>query len=229
MKTKNAWLGFAIATLTPALVACSDGGDGLSVNLSTNSDDDATDREQHTDPRGEEAGTPSEEAGTQGEEAGTQGDDAGGRVLLTDEQILHVALTANIAEVEQAQVAIERASSSQVQDFAEMMMEAHSTAVKEANTLFADEQVTPADSDTSEMLQAQSGDMVSTLNAAADEAFDLVYMNGQVALHEQVLDILNRQLIPQADNAALDSYLTALQVDVATHLAQAEDLVEQLE
>ena len=222
MKTKNAWLGFALATLTPALVACSDGGDGLSVNLSTNSDDDATDQEQHTDPRGEEAGT-------QGEEAGTQGDDAGGRVSLTDEQILHVALTANIAEVEQAQVAIERASSSQVQDFAEMMMEAHSTAVKEANTLFADEQVTPADSDTSEMLQAQSGDMVSTLNAAADEAFDLVYMNGQVALHEQVLDILNRQLIPQADNAALDSYLTALQVDVATHLAQAEDLVEQLE
>lgn len=152
-----------------------------------------------------------------------------GAAALTDEEILHAARTANLGEVEQAQVALLRADDPLVVDFAEMMVDEHSEAVTAAQALADEEDLTPESNIVSQAVQFQSAQIISMLEAASDEEFDRVYMEAQVMVHEEVLTLLDDTLIPQADNAALESYLSGLEMHVSEHLEAAESIVETLE
>ncbi len=152
-----------------------------------------------------------------------------GAAALVDEELLHAARTANIGEVDQAEVALLRADDPLVVDFAEMMVAEHSSAIAMAQSLADSEDLTPKSNPISRMLQAESEQVILTLEAASDEEFDLVYMESQVTAHEEVLALLEDTLIPQADNAALETYLSTLRVHVAEHLESAETIIEALE
>ena len=79
------------------------------------------------------------------------------------------------------------------------------------------------------MLRADSNQIVAMLEAASDSEFDLVYMNAQVAAHEEVSMLLTNSLIPEAENAALESYLLNMSTHVSMHLESAESIVDSLE
>lgn len=151
-----------------------------------------------------------------------------GIMPLTDDQILHVTRTANMGEVEQGEIALERAEAQQVIDFAQMMVDQHTAALEEAQTLAEEESLTPAANAVSALLEQQSSALVVQLEEVEDEEFDLLYMNAQVNLHEQVLQMLDDELIPQAENTVLESYLMTLRADVADHLETAQSIVEDL-
>lgn len=168
--------------------------------------------------------------GGAGGEAGGGGEGGmAGATALTDEAVLHVARTANIGEVDQAEVALLRADDELVVDFAELMIQEHSSAIAMAQSLADSEDLTPEANPLSQMLQADSSQTVLMLQAASDAEFDLVYMESQVTAHEEVLTLLDDTLIPEADNAALETYLLDLRVHVSEHLESAESIVEALE
>lgn len=160
--------------------------------------------------------------------AGGEGGMAGA-AALTDEAVLHAARTASIGEVEQAEVALLRADDPLVVDFAELMVAEHSSAIALAQSLADSEDLTPEQNPISRMLQADSARIILELEAANDEEFDRVYMESQVTAHEEVLILLDDTLIPQADNAALETYLMSTRTHVSEHLESAESIVETLE
>lgn len=160
--------------------------------------------------------------------AGGEGGMAGA-AALTDEEVLHAARTASIGEVEQAEVALLRADDPLVVDFAELMVAEHSSAIAMAQSLADSEDLTPEQNPISQMLQANSAQIILELEAASDDEFDRVYMESQVVAHEEVLTLLDDTLIPQADNAALETYLMGTRTHVSEHLESAESIVETLE
>lgn len=154
---------------------------------------------------------------------------AGGAAELSDEEVLHAARTANLGEVEQAEIALMRADDPDVVEFAETMLEDHSEAASAAEELADVEDLTFRPNPVSAMLRAESNQIIAMLEAASDSEFDLVYMNAQVAAHEEVSMLLSNTLIPEAENAALESYLVNMRTHVSTHLASAESIVDSLE
>ena len=165
-----------------------------------------------------------------GGQAGAGGEGGmAGAAALSDEEVLHAARTASIGEVEQAEVALLRADDPLVVDFAELMVAEHSSAIALAQSLADSEDLTPEQNPISRMLQSDSERIILELEAASDEEFDRVYMESQVAAHEEVLALLDDTLIPQADNTALETYLMSTRTHVSEHLESAESIVDTIE
>src|SRR5690606_30939147 len=101
--------------------------------------------------------------------------------------------------------------------------------IMNADMLADDEDLVLTTNPVSQMLQDESQEIIMMLDTATDEEFDLVYMHSQVTAHQRVLEVLSDQLLTQADNSELDSYLMQMQTSVEEHLESAEAIVEELE
>lgn len=152
----------------------------------------------------------------------------GGAAPLTDARILHVVITANTGEVGLAQIAITRATASAVASFADEMASEHGAAVMRANSIATEQTITPEDNPISQMLTQDSTETAAELNAIAAEEFDVAYMESQVAMHEEVLTLIETELLPEADNAALVDFLGDIQAEVEAHLLDAETTLDSL-
>lgn len=157
--------------------------------------------------------------------AGSAG--AGGAgIELTDAQILHVTAVANQGEIEQGTVAMARAQNAEVDAYAAMMVTEHGAALSNGSMLA--QEIGLASNPISVQLQMESANIVVQLQAAPEAEFDELYMASQVAVHQQVLGLLDEELIPQADDAELAEYLDTIRESVAEHLEEAETLLEEV-
>lgn len=82
-------------------------------------------------------------------------------------------------------------------------------------------------SSTMTQLQQSHQASMQTLRGATGATFDRTYMDGQVAAHQQVLDVL-RQYNSSIQNAELRTQMSAMEKDVETHLRQAQEIVQKL-
>ncbi len=174
-------------------------------------------------------GTSSATGGSAATSAGSGGIAGTAAAPLSDAEILEVVIAANESEIAQAEVAQMHAQSHDVVEFAEMMISDHTTGKTQAETLGVDQGIEPASSQTSETLRTQSETIVSELGAASSEPdFDVTYMQSQVVAHELVLDIVETELIPQADDAMLQALLSDMKIQVQAHLETAQNIVTDL-
>lgn len=153
----------------------------------------------------------------------------GGAGALEDTEIAHAADTANTGEIEQGTIAEERAQTEAVRDFAEMMVMAHTAARAELRSVAADNDIVLEDNAVSAGLAAQSALVVAALEAALESEFDLVYMQSQVAAHEMVLELMEEEWIPQADDPELRTLLEMQRGAVEAHLTAARATLADLE
>ena len=58
--------------------------------------------------------------------------------------------------------------------------------------------------------------------------FDKAYADHEVAYHQQVLDAIDKVLIPSASNAELKALLTKVRPAIAAHLDHAKMMVSSL-
>jgi len=144
--------------------------------------------------------------------------------VLTDEQIAQITDDANSGEIAQAKVAKDKAKDPRVKSFAERMIKHHGEAKdKQAKLNLKTETST-----TARKLENDATVTLATLKSDPDNTFDRDYMNDQVMEHQQVLDTVNNQLLPQVKNADLKSYLTDMKSTVEMHLKAAKDLQAKL-
>ena len=66
------------------------------------------------------------------------------------------------------------------------------------------------------------------LDGLSGAAYDKAYMDHEVAYHQQVLDALDQQLIPGAQNAQLKDLLQKTRPAIAAHLDMAKQIRDQL-
>ncbi len=148
-------------------------------------------------------------------------------VVLNDGQIAAVMVGANSGEVQAAQVALSRSGSDNtaVRTFATMMVTDHNAANARLQSLLQSANITAQDSSQRQALATQAAQTVNTLWATPDATFNAVYAQSQVTIHQMVMQLLQNQLIPAVQNAALKSELQTELTAVMGHLTQAQQLV----
>jgi len=150
------------------------------------------------------------------------------RAPLSDEQIATIGTAANGAEIEQAKIARNKAKDPLARKFAEMMISHHEQAQRELAKLGKKLSMKPAESPLSTELTADAAGALGTLKKATGKDFDGVYAGAQVAAHRRLFELRDQQLLADAKNVDLKTYLQALRQRVEEHLQQAKQLEQTL-
>jgi putative membrane protein len=195
------------------------GASALALSLACATDDTtrgAAEDQVATDTDAYGAGT------AEGNTAPVAPGDIGTTAVLTDAEILGVVATVNQGEIQAAETAQERASSSAVEQYAQHMIHAHGEAQEKVAGVEGAEPDT--NSELSRLLQDQGATEMSRLRELSGAEFDRAYAESQVKMHQQVLDTIDSTLLPQARTAEVRQLLQGLRPEIAEHLQQAQQI-----
>jgi putative membrane protein len=156
--------------------------------------------------------------------APSTGEAAVAKETLTESQMAKVTELVNTAEIDQAKLAQRRAKAPGVKQFAEKMIKHHGQALREQTKIVQRLKLTPADSATAAKLKSDGEAQLSKLKDVDAASFDAAYVSGQIDAHQQALDLLDSQLIPNAKTSDVVTALQTAREMVAQHLAEARAL-----
>ena len=105
-----------------------------------------------------------------------------------------------------------------------LMVTDHIGVNKSASDLAAKLKVTPQANPTSQSLKADGDKNLAHLKTLQGVAFDKAYIDHEVAYHQQVIDALDKTLIPSAANAELKALLVKVRPAFVAHLEHAKRL-----
>ena len=143
---------------------------------------------------------------------------------INDAQIAAIVVTANQVDIDAGKLAEMKGSSAQVKAFGKQMVTDHTGVNKQATALVTKLGVKPEDNATAQALKAGGADHVKQLTSLSGAAFDKAYVDHEVAYHQQVLDAVDKTLIPSAQNAELKALLVKVRPAFEAHLQHAKDL-----
>ncbi|NYT46020.1 DUF4142 domain-containing protein [Alcaligenaceae bacterium] len=171
-------------------------------------------------------------AGTQATQPGTSTQAAQpaanpqGQSQLTQEDanFLENAIQGSHAEVEGSQLALEKTSSQDIKDFAQMMIKDHQMMAKEASSLAQEKGMTPPDGPS-----AMQVTEITALKALSGGAFDAMYVNRiGVASHEATVNMFEKAS-KGAQDADVKALATKALPKLKEHLEMARSLNEKQE
>ena len=146
----------------------------------------------------------------------------------TDPQIAHLVVTANQVDIDAGKLAESKGSSKEVRDFGKMMVTDHSGVNKQAVALVTKLGVKPEDNPTSQSLKSGGAENVKKLEGLKGAAFDRAYIDHEVAYHQQVLDAVDKTLIPNAKNEELKALIVKVRPAFVAHLEHAKMIQSKL-
>jgi putative membrane protein len=145
-----------------------------------------------------------------------------------DAQIAHIAYTAGLADIANAEQAMKKSKNKEVRAFAQNMLTDHKAVNDKALALVKKLKVTPQDNDTSKAIAKGQADERAKLAKLSGKAFDKAYVDNEIAYHKTVNGALQSTLIPSASNAELKSLLeTGLKI-FQGHQQHAEHVASEL-
>ena len=147
---------------------------------------------------------------------------------VTDPQIASIVVTANQVDIDAGKLAKSMAGSADVKKFADQMITDHTGVNKSAVDLVTKLKVTPEDNPTSQSLKKGGDENVANLKTLKGAAFDKAYIDHEVAYHQQVLDAVDKTLIPGATNAELKALLVKVRPAFVAHLEHAKHIQSSL-
>jgi putative membrane protein len=147
---------------------------------------------------------------------------------VTDPQIASIVVTANQVDIDAGKLAESQASSAEVKAFGRQMATDHTGVNKQATELVTRLKVKPEDNPTSKSLASGGAENVNHLKQLKGAAFDRAYVDHEVAYHQQVLDAVDKTLIPSAQNADLKALLVKVRPAFVAHLEHAKHLQASL-
>jgi putative membrane protein len=145
-----------------------------------------------------------------------------------DAQIAHIVVTANQVDIDAGKLAQSKGKSKDVRAFGKQMVTDHTGVNKQAVALVTKLKVTPEDNATSQALKKGGEDNVKNLKGMKGAAFDKAYIAHEVAYHEQVLDAVDKVLIPNAKNADLKELIVKVRPAFVAHLDHAKMIQKNL-
>ena len=140
----------------------------------------------------------------------------------TDPQIAHIVVTANQVDIDAGKLAESKGANKDVKAFGKQMVTDHTGVNKQATDLARKLKVTPEDNPTSQALKKGGQENVAKLKGLSGAAFDKAYIEHEVAYHEQVLDAIDKTLIPNAKNAELKDLIVKVRPAFVGHLEHAK-------
>ena len=143
---------------------------------------------------------------------------------INDAEIAAIVVTANQVDIDAGKLAVSRSSNDKVKTFAQLMITDHSGVNKAATELVTRLKVTPQHSSASKALQAGGDENLANLRTLNGAAFDQAYIDHEYAYHQQVIDALDKTLIPGATNAELKALLIKVRPAFVAHRDHAKSL-----
>jgi putative membrane protein len=147
---------------------------------------------------------------------------------VNDAQIAAIVVTANQVDIDAGKIADATSTNADVKKFAQLMIDDHTGVNKSATELVTKLKVTPEDNATSQSLKSEGEKNVAQLKSLKGMAFDKAYIDHEVTYHQQVIDAIDKTLIPDATNAELKALLVKVRPAFVAHLQHAKDLQSAL-
>ena len=147
---------------------------------------------------------------------------------INDAQIASIVVTANQVDVDAGKLAASKATNPEVKKFAQTMVTDHTGVNKSAKDLVTKLHVKPEDNPTAESLKKGGQENVAHLKTLKGDAFDKAYIEHEVAYHQQVIDAMDKTLIPSAQNAELKALLVKVRPAFVAHLDHAKHVQSAL-
>jgi putative membrane protein len=143
---------------------------------------------------------------------------------VNDAQIASIVVTANQVDIDAGAFAASRSNNAEVKTFAKLMVTDHTAVNQSAIDLATRLKLTPQDNPTSQSLKAGGKENLAALNVLDGAALDRAYVDHEVAYHQQVIDALDKVLIPGATNKELKALLVKVRPAFVAHLEHAKHL-----
>src|SRR6476661_694354 len=142
----------------------------------------------------------------------------------SDAQIAAIVVTANQVDIDAGKLAESKSANKDVKAFGKQMVTDHTGVNKAATDLVTKLKVKPEDNPTAQSLKKGGADNVANLKTLKGAAFDKAYVDHEVDYHQQVIDAIDKTLIPSAQNADLKALLVKARPAFIAHLEHAKML-----
>lgn len=171
--------------------------------------------------------TASETSAAAGTVAPAESGAAGGGAALSDANILALLDEANMADSASAAMALPKARSADVKDFARLMMGEHHALRVQGEQLAQQLNITPqlpANDPLKPAVQAEA----DSLQGKTGAEFDRTYIAQEILIHQAVLDLAGKAR-DQTQNAQLKALITKAAPVIQKHLDRAQAIQQKLE
>ena len=145
-----------------------------------------------------------------------------------DAQIAHIVVTANQVDIDAGKLAESKGANKDVKAFGKQMVTDHTGVNKQATALATKLKVKPEDNPTSQSIKKGGAENVANLKGLKGAAFDKAYIDHEIAYHQQVLDAIDKTLVPNAKNAELKDLIVKVRPAFVAHLDHAKKLQSSL-
>jgi len=142
----------------------------------------------------------------------------------SDAQIAAIVVTANQVDIDAGKLAESMSANKDVKAFGKQMVTDHTGVNKAATDLVTKLKVKPEDNPTTQSLKKGGQENVANLKTLKGAAFDKAYVDHEVVYHQQVIDAIDKTLIPSAQNAELKALLVKVRPAFIAHLDHAKHL-----
>lgn len=147
---------------------------------------------------------------------------------VNDAQIASIVVTANQVDIDAGKLASSKAANPEVKKFGQLMVTDHTGVNKSATDLVKKLKVTPEDNATSKSIKSGGDENLAKLKKLRGAEFDKAYVDHEVEYHQQVLDAVDKTLIPSAQNAELKALLVKVRPAFVAHLEHAKQVQSSL-
>jgi putative membrane protein len=144
---------------------------------------------------------------------------------LDDPTIVAIFDAANTWDMETGALAVKRAKSHDVHEFAEMLVRDHKAVRQQGRDLAKKLGVTPTAPKNFGMAKDHAAAMTS-LSKLHGAAFDKAFLAHEVAYHKAVLDAVTTTLLPALKNAEVKDLVTKVGPAFQAHMMKAQSLLD---
>jgi len=140
---------------------------------------------------------------------------------MSSQDFANKAASSDMFEIQSSELALQKSQNADVKEFAEMMVQDHRRATEGLKAAAEQDGVTvPAD------LDAKHAEQLQTLEDASAEEFDSVYVNAQVAGHEEALVLMTDYA--DAGVGSLKSHAESAKPIIQKHLAHIQEIAKSM-
>jgi putative membrane protein len=143
---------------------------------------------------------------------------------ITDADAGAVARAINDGEIQMAQVALAQAVSPRVREYAQRMIDDHTSA----NSMLQTHGYGMMRNAITDVLNADVNRRMTMLRGKSGDDFDRAYMGSQIDMHQTALETMRTTLLPSAREQNLRQTLSTMQESVQMHLRHAQEIESAL-
>lgn len=147
---------------------------------------------------------------------------------LTDSEIASIAVAANQIDVNHALIALKRSANPVVRKFALNMVTDHTSIIQQATALARKLGVKPKTNSVTKSLKSNAMKVTNMLKSKSDKAFNITYIDNEVAYHKAVIGDVQNLLIPQTKNKQLKNLLGKVVPVLKQHLQMAKNTQNEI-